>query len=149
MKYTNESEYIQSFVDENFRDIAIEHLTKPSQDALLPIYNLMRDANESFKTATLYKNDHVKSDTSYVPAQIAPSIAKCSHTQSVMFKIKHRTIYLTVCSPRSSSVISQYIKRVYMWLYIASHYACFKCSQTMNINLYLTQSAKTYISKLK
>ena len=118
MKYTKESEYIKSFVDDNFKDIAIEHLTKPSQDALLPIYNLMRDANENFKAAKLYKNDHVKSDTSYVPAEIAPSIAKCSHIQSVMFKIKHRTIYLSVCTPQSTPVISQYIKRVYMWLYI-------------------------------
>ena len=142
MKYTKESEYIQSFVDDNFKDIAIEHLTKPSQDALLPIYNLMRDANENFKAAKLYKNDHVKSDTSYVPAEIAPSIAKCSHTQSVMFKIKHRTIYLSLCSNRPITAISQYIKRVYMWLYIASHYACFKCSQTMNINLYLTDHSK-------
>ena len=142
MKYTKESEYIQSFVDENLKDIAIEHLTKPSQDALLPIYSLMRDANDNFKTAKLYKNDHVNSDTSYVPEQIAPYIAKCSHIQSVMFKIKHRTIYLTVCSPQQISVIHQYIKRVYMWVYIASHYACFKCSQTMNINLYLTDHTK-------
>ena len=67
MKYTKESEYIQSFVDDNFNDIAIEHLTKSSQDALLPIYSLMRQANDNFKTAKLYKNYHVKSDTSYVP----------------------------------------------------------------------------------
>lgn len=142
MKYTKESEYIQSFVDDNFKDIAIEHLTKPSQNALLPIYNLMRDANENFKTAKLYNNDRVNSDTSHVPTEIAPSIAKCSHIQSVMFKIKHRTINLSICSPRSTPVISQYIKRVYMWLYIASHYACFKCSQTMNISLYLTEHSK-------
>ena len=142
MKYTKESEYIQSFVDDNLQDIVMEHLTKPSQDALLPIYSLMREANDNFKTAKLYKTDHVKSDTSYVPPQIAPSIAKCSHTQSVMFKIKHRTIYLTVYSLQPITAVSQYIKRVYMWIFIASHYACFKCSQTMNIHLYLTDHTK-------
>ena len=142
MKYTKESEYIQSFVNDNLSGISIEHLTKPSQDALLPIYGLMRDASEKFKTLLLYRNENMRSDVSHVPSQIAPYIAKCSHKLYIMFKINHRTIYLSICSPRPVSTISQYIKRIYMWLYIADHYACHKCSKTMNINLYLTEHTK-------
>jgi hypothetical protein len=142
MKYTKESEDLQSFIDVELNRIPIEHLTKSSQRALLPIYKLMRVANDEFSNTMLSKNYYIKSDTSSIPVEIQPLIGECSHIQSVMFKIKHRTIYLNIFSPTSTLVMSKYAKRIYMWLYIASHYACFKCSKTMNINLYLTKHTK-------
>jgi hypothetical protein len=142
MKYTKESENLQSFVDSNLKYIPIERLSKPSQHALAGIYQHMRDANIEFKTAKFYKNDHAKADVSYAPEEIKPHISRCVHTHATMFKIKHRTVYLSVCAPHRIPNFKQYVKRVYMWLYVASEYACNRCSNTVNICLYLTEHVK-------
>ncbi len=142
MKYTKESENLQSFVDSHFKHIPIERLSKPSQNALAGIYQNMRDASTEYKAVKFYKNDRAKTDVSYVPDQIKPHISRCVYTHDVMFKIGHRTIYLSVCAPRRIPNFTQYVKRVYMWLYIASQYACNRCSNAMNICLYLTEHLK-------
>jgi len=142
MKYTKESENLQAFVDSSLKHIPIERLNRPSQNALAGIYKHMRDANIEFKKAKFYKNDRAKADASYAPEQIKPHIARCVHTHDVMFKIGHRTVYLSVCAPHRIPNFMQYVKRVYMWLSIASHYACNRCSNTMNICLYLTEHVK-------
>jgi len=142
MKYTKESETLQSFVDSTFTHIPIEHLSASSQHELGSIYKLMHHANESFKTLSLYKNDHDNRDTSYIPDPIKPHVARCTHTQSVKFKVKHRSIYLSISAPHHISKFGQYVKRVYMWFFIASHYACRKCSNTIHIDIYLTDHVK-------
>ena len=142
MKYTKESETLQSFVDSTLTDIPIEKLTKNTQSELRSIYKLMHHAYDSFKDLSLYKNNDTKRDTSYIPDEIKPHVARCTNTQTVMFKIKHRTIYLCISSPHRISKFIHYVKRIYMWFYIACHYACSKCSNTIHIDIYLTDHVK-------
>ena len=142
MKYTKESETLQSFVESTLKYIPIEHLSTTAQYELRSIYKLMHDANDSFKALALYKNDHVNRDTSYIPDPIKPHVARCTHTQTVMFKLKHRTVYLSISSPHRVSKFMQYVKRIYMWLYISSHFACRKCSNIIHIDIYLTDHVK-------
>ncbi len=142
MKYTNESEKLQSFVESTLNGIFIERLTKPSQNELSHIYRHMCDANTEFKTAKVYENPVVDVNTSYIPNEIKPNIARCKYVYSTMFKIKQRTIYFTMHAPYRVSNFIHYIKRIYMWLYIANQYACKRCSNTVNIHLYLTDHVK-------
>jgi hypothetical protein len=143
MKYTKESETLQSFVNSNLQHIPIERLNKPSQNELLRIYRHMRDANNKYKNIKFYQNDNVPgADISYIPEDIKPHISRCTHTHSIMFKISHRIIRFSIFAPVRIPNFMQYIKRVYMLLYIATQYARIHCSNTININLYLTEHVK-------
>jgi hypothetical protein len=140
MKYTKDSENLQSFVNTNFRDIYVEPLNQPSK--LLELYTHMNKANVAFKTARIEKNTQIVSDVDYVPEDILPHVRRCIYVQSVKFTLKHRTVILTIHSLRPLS-IRNYVKSVFIWLHLAGNYACSKCSQTLNINLYLTDQTKT------
>ena len=139
MKYTKDSENLQSFVNDNFKDIYVEPL---NQSKLLEVYQHMNAANIAFKTARIEKNIQIVSDVDYVPEDIAPDVRRCRYVQSVKFNLKHRTVILTIHSLRPLS-IRNYVKSVFIWLHLAGNYACSKCSQTLNINLYLTDQTKT------
>jgi hypothetical protein len=142
MKYTKESENLQSFVDSTLRHIPIENLNKNSQNELRQMYQYMHDGNNEYKSAKCYKNNSAKSDTSNVPDAIKPHLARCTHTAATTFKVNGRTIYLMICSPHPIHNFTQYVKRIYIWLYIASKYASTQCSETININIYLTAHVK-------
>ena len=140
MKYTKDSENLQSFVNENFKDIYVEPL---NQSKLLELYKHMNTANVAFKTAHIIKNTQIVSDADYVPEEIVPHIRKCIHARSVKFNLKHREVTFTIHSMNPLSSIRNYVKIAFMWLHLAGNYACSKCSRRLNINVYLTDHTKT------
>ena len=142
MKYTKESENLQTFVDSTLHHIPIEKLNKPSQNELRQIYQHMHDGNNNYKSAKFYKNNHPGSDTSHVPDEIKPHLVRCTYVEATTFKVNGRTIHLRISSPRPIQNFMQYVKRIYIWLYIASKYASTQCSETININIYLTAHVK-------
>ena len=62
------------------------------------------------------------------------------------FKIENRTFQVAIMSPNepmfSETFFKDSIKRIFMWLFISNLHAVVKCSQTMNIYLYLTDEIK-------
>ena len=135
MKYTKDSENLQSFVNDNFKDIYVESL---NQSKLLEVYEHMNVANTAFKTARIERNTQIVSDIDYAPTELMPHIRKCRHVQSIQFRLKRRHVILTIHSMKPLSSIRNYVRCVFTWLHLASNYACSKCSRSLNINLYLT-----------
>jgi hypothetical protein len=140
MKYTKDSENLQSFVNDNFKGIYVEPL---NQSKLLEVYQHMNMANTAFKTARIERNTQIVSDIDYAPTELMPHIRKCRHVQSIQFRLKRRHVILTIHSMKPLSSIRNYVKCVFTWLHLASNYACSKCSRSLNINLYLTDHTKT------
>jgi len=51
-------------------------------------------------------------------------------------------VKLTLHSIIPLKSIHNYVKRIFMWLHVASNYACETCSRELNINIYLTNQMK-------
>jgi len=142
MKYTKDSENLQAFVDSSLKSINIEPLNKTSENELSHIYHHMRNANREFTTTKFYKNELIKGDITYIPEDIKSHVSRCTHRQAVLFRIGHRNIYLSIYSPYHLPNFIQYVNKVYMWFHIAHQYANVRCSNSVNINIYLTDHLK-------
>jgi len=117
-------------------------LNKTSENELSHIYHHMRNANREFTTTKFYKNELIKGDIMDIPEDIKPHVSRCRHRQAVLFRIGHRNIYLSIYSPYPLPNFIQYVNKVYMWFHIAHQYANVRCSNSVNINIYLTDHLK-------
>jgi len=84
-------------------------------------------------------------DFDYFPQQIRSEIENMPKSSYIYtFHIKQREIQVAIiCSKtKSKSFIESCIKRIYIWLYMASEFSSIKCSQKMNIYLYFTDLKK-------
>jgi hypothetical protein len=83
----------------------------------------------------------------YIPEEIRMNIENTPKAgKQIDFSIHDRNFQLFVIVPTFSEVSArtwnQYFQKVYMWLFVASHFAPKQCSKTMRIYLYLTQHKK-------
>ena len=82
-------------------------------------------------------------DESNIPSGVKPRVKMCTSTSSYNFYIKDREINLYIHAPFiNKSFNRNCIKQIYMWLSVASNYACVDCSKHMIIHLYLTDHIK-------
>ena len=115
-------------------------------------YNINNITTEhlDLKTGDLPKG----ADYKYCPQPIRNEIeSMCKAGARYTFRINSRSFSVVlICSNKLDNIrrfMNQSIKQIYMWLYIASQYASTKCSEQMNIYLYLTSLPKMLPTKGK
>lgn len=90
------------------------------------------------------------SEYNYIPQEIRNAIQSVETIgYSGQLQIHSRTIHIHIVFPETNKPVKTYksmaehmIKRIFLWLSIAEKYACRKCSQEMNIFLYMTDELK-------
>jgi hypothetical protein len=131
-----------------------EKLSRFSASLLSKIFNHLISAEKeyispeltwlSMKTHSLPKGY----DFEYCNAIIKTEIEKMKKTACIYsFKIKNHIFQVAIVSPLSKRICEKkfnaYIKRIYLWLYIATINSPPICSQKLNIYLYLTNLSKS------
>ena len=134
---------LQSFINANFRQTKIESLSNESKRELIRIYKQMSSIYKGLNHLKIREILSVPYDESNIPSAVKPRVKMCTSNSSYNFRIKHRDIYLYIHAPFvDKSFNRNCIKRIYMWLSLASIYACEDCSKKMIIHLYLTDHIK-------
>ena len=134
---------LQSFINKNFKHVAVEPLSSESKRPLLRIYKQMTSANNSLNRLKIREILPASYDESNIPSDVKPRVKMCTSTSSYNFYIKDREISLHIHAPFvNKSFDRNCIKRIYMWMSVASNYACVDCSKHMIIHLYLTDHIK-------
>lgn len=87
----------------------------------------------------------------YCPEKIKQKIKETiKHGFIYTFKIENREFEVAILYQENNRFnIKDAIKRVYMWLFVSNFHAPAKCSQKMNIYLYLTDEKKLLPTKLR
>ena len=99
--------------------------------------------NESIQLNKINKQNDI--DTSYYPAEIQESLQNnIHHYYNSTFTINNRNIIIYIGTPQiyNNQKLKGMIRRIYMWLYIATFFADEECSQSLTIYLSLTSDKK-------
>ena len=130
-------------------DIKITEFSPCSTKMLSLLFNRIAYAYEKWKqicdTITINNISNVDFDTSYYPDEIQKSVQdNIHHYYDCNFTIDDRNIVVHIGTPLyyNKQTLKSIIRRIYMWLIIASFFAKDKCSQTLNIFLSLTPEKK-------
>ena len=132
------------------------NLSARSRNFIGKIFNNIKRAERTYQQEKLQANLlHISRDGlprgssySYCPKPIRDEIEHTSKTGfQYTFQIQRRIFTVTlVSSSAKPAEIRQYmnksIRRIYMWLYVASQYANVQCSEQMNIYIYFTSLPK-------
>lgn len=131
-----------------FPDIHHYQLSETSRSFLKNIFSLFQKGLLLFSTTTIIENNYinydVKSDT-YIPVEIRDFIDKNQKIRTdFLFTIASRkfTISMHHFHSISKSTLNRHCKRIFMWLYVCSHFAPLKCSQKVQINIFFTNKTK-------
>jgi hypothetical protein len=123
-------------------------LSHQSVAFLNKLFSLFIKGNNSFSGALINKKVSAgineKLDT-YIPQEIKEAIDKSKKTRTdITFSIHGRnfSLFMYHFQPISSALLNKHINRIYIWLYVAVHFAPTKCSQNMHINIYFTDKTK-------
>ena len=132
------------------------NLSARSRNFIGKIFNNIKRAERTYQQEKLQATLlHISRDGlprgesySYCPKPIRDEIEHTSRTGfQYTFQIQNRTFNVTlVSSSAKPDAVRQYmnksIRRIYMWLYVASQYANVQCSEQMNIYVYFTSLPK-------
>jgi hypothetical protein len=85
----------------------------------------------------------------YIPEDIKKLINKQKYATYLSFSIEGRkyNIHMYHSYIECTSTINQHLKRIFMWLYMASRFSHSKCSQNMTIKIYFTNAKKNLPNK--
>jgi hypothetical protein len=124
----------------------LTRFTKITRQMVKMLFNRIAYANEIWElnkhSIDYTENSSIRIDTSMYPPEIKELIETESHEYSQLtFNIGERRVIIYIGNEYKSS-IDDIIKRMYMWLIIASFYADKPCSQTLTIYLSMTNSKK-------
>lgn len=151
---------LTSFLSKNvFNKIAIDNShTKLSSTSNIMIHQLFNNILYADRTYNINnitiepldlinKNIPKGADYKYCPQPIRNEIESMrKYGARYTFRINSRIFNIVfICSAKLDNIqrfMNQSIKQIYMWLFIASHYASINCSEQMNIYLYLTDLPK-------
>jgi hypothetical protein len=154
-------DFIKSHVSKHLPDIPKIRLSSESRALLVELFHNIQEAEESFKTK--FENGSIVEkwldfENSTIPRgfdfNYSPEIAKVAIEKTAKFgciftfKIHSRNIQIAIVFPTGTKNNSHYchekLKQMYMWLYVAMKHASAKCSQNLNIYLYLTDLKKHF-----
>jgi hypothetical protein len=152
-------EFIKTHISHHLSDIPKIHLSSESKELLMQLFHNIIEAEESFKTN--FENGSIVEkwldfENTAVPKgfdfNYSPEIAKVAIEKMAKFgciftfKINSRNIQIAIVFPTGTKNNSHYchekLKRMYVWLYVAMKHASAKCSQNLNVYLYLTDLKK-------
>jgi hypothetical protein len=152
-------DFVKNHVSHHLPDIPKIHLSTESKELLAQLFHNIQEAEQDFKTN--FENGSIVEkwldfENSAVPKgfdfNYSPEVAKVAIEKTAKFgciftfKIQHRKIQIAIVFPTGTKNNSHYchekLKRMYVWLYVAMKHASSKCSQNLNIYLYLTDLKK-------
>jgi hypothetical protein len=135
---------LHSFVNANFKQTRVQPLSSESKRELIRIYKQMSGIHKGLNRLQIREIVSVPYDESNIPSAVKPRVKMCTSNSSYNFNIKHRDVDLYIHAPFVNKSFNRAcIKRIYMWLSLASIYACNDCSKKMIIHLYLSDHVKT------
>jgi hypothetical protein len=157
-----QNEYLEltSFLSKNvFNEISIDKRhTQFSSTSNIMMHQLLNNLSYADRTFNINNitTEHLDlklgnlpkgADYKYCPQPIRNEIESMSKVGArYTFRINSRTFSVVlICSDKLDNIrrfMNQSMKQIYMWLYTASQYASTKCSEQMNIYLYLTALPK-------
>lgn len=87
----------------------------------------------------------------YIPKEIRAGLEHKKHGYQTTFYFPGRTIHIFMVFPKNPKNTGSktkrecmlYIRKIFMWLYIAEKYASNKCSRVLNLYFYMTNHLKT------
>jgi hypothetical protein len=132
----------------NLPHIPGSQFSQTSRGFLTKIFHLFIEGQKSFSSVKINSENSANCKDNvddYVPNEIKDSInKKRKHKTELTFHVHDRKIVLSMYHFEniSSALLNQHINRVYLWLYVGSHFAPSKCSRTLNINIYFTDAKK-------
>ena len=91
---------LQSFINKNFKHVAVEPLSGESKRALLRIYKQMTSAHNSLNGLKIREILPASYDESNIPSGVKPRVKMCTSTSSYNFYIKDREINLYIHAPQ-------------------------------------------------
>ena len=141
------------------------HLSPLSRIFLDKIIHQIHLGQNSWKTNTSYKEHILRPDEfpkdidfHHIVENIRKEIVtfpKIGKQYSFVIGKRTFTIYAVVPHYSSSKIIAkkvyayldEAVKKMYIWLYVASHFAMAECSRELSVYLYLTEHQKRFPSK--
>jgi hypothetical protein len=150
------------FLDENFKDKVNnrEHTTLSSASIDF-IHQILKDIKRA-ESKLMISSDSIQYqpidfnkepmptgyDYDYFPLPIRNEIENMNKIGGIFsFKIKLRKFQIAIVCPKNKpdaiAFIKQSARQIFVWLHIVDNYAPSKCSQKLNIYLYLTSLTKT------
>jgi len=121
-----------------------------SKDFLKDIFILMKQGDEYFEkhknkiNVTISDKIPIHNDFNYMPNKIKDYImnmkGKCYEYTFIIYTKQYK---ISFCIENNDKIdVNKEIKKVFIWFFIANAYANEKCSQYLNVNLYLTELKK-------
>lgn len=147
------STIILSFLKTNYsKKIQHKPFSSKGRKFLTKLFLLLSEGEDFYKNAQIEKKSSIINQhnaDSYIPEDIKKIIYKQKYATDISFSIEDRKyiIHMYHSYIESTSIINQHVKRIFMWLYMASRFSHSKCSQTMTIKIYFTNAKKNLPSK--
>jgi len=152
-------DFIKTHISHHLSDIPKIHLSSESKQLFIALFHNIQEAEQNFITNFEngsiiekwldFENTAVPKgfDYNYSPEIARVAIEKTAKFGCIFnFKIHSRNIQIAVIFPTDTKNNGHYchekLKQMYVWLYVAMKYASAKCSQNLNIYLYLTDLKK-------
>ena len=127
-------------------------LTKEGTRFIKNIFSVLRSSNKKWETQQRNIISQLKSvpelpksnDYSYIPEQIRSEIgAICKHFYTCTFTFLERTFTIFLClKHKDDKHINTIVRRIYLWLSMASEHVKPSCSKTVNIYFYFIDKKK-------
>lgn len=147
--------FLEEHISHKLSDVPPMHLSSESNKMLSGLFEIMIDAERHFKSGAIHEK-WISFENTKIPRGIdynySPEIAKAKIEDAskfgciFSFKLKGRDIQVSINFSKTTDNNSKYcndaIKRIYMWLYVSTHYASTACSRKLNIYIYLTDLKK-------
>jgi hypothetical protein len=147
------SNTIFSFIKSNYsKKIQHKYFSSKGNRFIGKLFLLLSEGESLYKNARIEKKSIVINQhnaDNYIPEDIKKIIYKQKYATDISFSIEGRkyTIHMYHSYIESTSIINQHVKRIFMWLYLASRFSHSKCSQNMTIKIYFTNAKKILPNK--
>ena len=146
------SERLIAFLEKKYKKLYKKMTPCFSSQAISAIEPLMKyivDANKNYKNIDITENLQIKLDKStiqmyhFIPDKFKIIIESFGNGKMYSFEVLSKQIKVFFfAKDHNQHQYNDYIKQIYLWLYTASKFSNDKCSQQLNIYLYLTEEIK-------
>ena len=149
---TNDTGRLLAFLDKHFKKLYKKMtpiFSTRSVSGIEPLMKYIIDAHKHFSKTEVKENPSAilnKNEMQmyhFVPKPFQEIIESYGPGKSFSFQVlsKQITVFFFT-KDHSKHSYNEYIEKIYLWLYAASKYSNLKCSQQLNIYLYLTDEIK-------
>jgi hypothetical protein len=128
--------------------IPLSRFSKQSQNFLSKLFNIFIEGQHRFVLENIRASNAINNEQSvdeYIPIEIQ-NVINGNRKTCTEFNFNVHDRKITLCMYHfeniKSSLLKDHLKRVYIWLYVATQFAPSKCSRNLKVNIYFTKSKK-------